>query len=188
MCSSTTPRYGCRSTPWLAPASLRAASRRLSATGSSALPTLLDLAGLPIPERLDGRSLKLALEGRPMNDEAASIESLLSQRQFGWAPLRGMRDARWKYIDAPEPELAPGAAGRRRVEEPCNGSAATDRDARRAARGEAEGRGHAKRPTARDPDGLRSGGAASCTGLCRWVTPANDRRHSTQSRDGDRAH
>ena len=73
--------------------------------GIDVMPTLLDLAGLQIPERLDGRSLKLALEGRPMDDEAAYIESLLSQRQFGWAPLRGMRDARWKYIDAPEPEL-----------------------------------------------------------------------------------
>ena len=24
---------------------------------------------------------------------------------MGWAPLRSMRAGRWKYIDAPEPEL-----------------------------------------------------------------------------------
>jgi arylsulfatase A-like enzyme len=73
--------------------------------GVDVMPTLLDLAGLPVPERLDGRTLQTALEGRPMDDDGAYIESLLPERQFGWAPLRGFRDARWKYIDLPEPEL-----------------------------------------------------------------------------------
>jgi arylsulfatase A-like enzyme/Flp pilus assembly protein TadD len=73
--------------------------------GVDVMPTLLDLAGLQVPERLDGRTLRTALEGRLMDDEGAYIESLLAERQFGWAPLRGLRDARWKYIDSPEPEL-----------------------------------------------------------------------------------
>ena len=73
--------------------------------GVDVMPTLLDLAGLQVPERLDGRTLRTALEGRLMDDEGAYIESLLAERQFGWAPLRGFREARWKYIDSPEPEL-----------------------------------------------------------------------------------
>ena len=73
--------------------------------GVDVMPTLVDVAGLQVPEHLDGRSLKLALEGRMMDDEGTYIESLLAERQFGWAPLRGFRDSRWKYIDAPEPEL-----------------------------------------------------------------------------------
>jgi choline-sulfatase len=75
------------------------------ARGIDLMPTLLDLADLRVPEGIDGRSLRPALEVRPMPDAPAYIESLLSERQFGWAPLRGLRDARWKYIDAPEPEL-----------------------------------------------------------------------------------
>ena len=73
--------------------------------GVDVMPTLVDVAGLQVPEHLDGRSLKLALEGRTMDDEGTYIESLLAERQFGWAPLRGFRDSRWKFIDAPEPEL-----------------------------------------------------------------------------------
>jgi len=73
--------------------------------GVDVMPTLVDAAGLQVPEHLDGRSLKLALEGRTMDDEGTYIESLLAERQFGWAPLRGFRDSRWKFIDAPEPEL-----------------------------------------------------------------------------------
>jgi choline-sulfatase len=73
--------------------------------GVDIMPTLIDSAGLEVPKHLDGRSLRAALEGRIMDDEGAYIESLLAERQFGWAPLRGFRDARWKYVDAPDPEL-----------------------------------------------------------------------------------
>jgi arylsulfatase A-like enzyme/Flp pilus assembly protein TadD len=75
------------------------------ARGIDVLPTLLDLAGLPPPDSLDGRSLRPALEGREMADEPAYIESLVAERNFGWAALRGLRDSWWKYIDAPDPEL-----------------------------------------------------------------------------------
>ena len=73
--------------------------------GVDVMPTLVDVAGLQVPKHLDGRSLKLALEGRTMDDEGTYVESMLAERQFGWAPLHGFRDSRWKYIDAPEPEL-----------------------------------------------------------------------------------
>lgn len=75
------------------------------ARGVDVLPTLLDLAGVTAPPALDGRSLRPAIEGRPMADEPAYIESLLASRNFGWAALRGLRDARWKYIDAPSREV-----------------------------------------------------------------------------------
>ena len=73
--------------------------------GIDIMPTLLDLSGLRTPGGIDGRSLRPTLEGREMPDEPAYIESLLAERNFGWAALRGLRDAGWKFIDAPEPEL-----------------------------------------------------------------------------------
>jgi choline-sulfatase len=75
------------------------------ARGVDAMPTLIDLAGIAVPSALDGRSLKPALDGRVMSDEPAYLESLLSQRHLGWAPIQGLRDARWKFIQVPRPEL-----------------------------------------------------------------------------------
>ncbi len=75
------------------------------ARGVDVLPTLLDFAGLPPTPGVDGRSLRPAIEGAALEDEPAYIESLLASRNFGWAPLKGVRDARWKYIEAPTPEL-----------------------------------------------------------------------------------
>jgi len=75
------------------------------ARGIDVAPTLLDLAGVAAPAALDGRSLRAAIEGRSMPDEPAYMESLLASRNFGWAPLRGVRDAQWKYIDAPAREV-----------------------------------------------------------------------------------
>jgi arylsulfatase A-like enzyme/tetratricopeptide (TPR) repeat protein len=94
------------------------------AHGVDVLPTLLDLAGVRAPPAIDGRSLRPAIEGQSMADEPAYIESLLAKRQFGWAPLRGMRDARWKYIEAPTPELYDLSADRTEtVNRMTNGSA-----------------------------------------------------------------
>jgi choline-sulfatase len=78
---------------------------RVVARGVDVVPTLLDLAGVPVPAALDGRSLRPAIEGRSMTDQPAYVESLLASRNFGWAALRGVRDARWKYIDAPSREV-----------------------------------------------------------------------------------
>ncbi len=75
------------------------------ARGVDVLPTLADLAGMSAPNETDGRSLRAALEGRAMADEPAYIESILTQRHLGWAPLFGLRTATWKLIDAPRREL-----------------------------------------------------------------------------------
>jgi arylsulfatase A-like enzyme/Flp pilus assembly protein TadD len=71
-------------------------------------PTLLDLMAVPAPDglRLSGRSLASALRGGPaLPEEPAYAESLLPLLHYGWSDLRAVRDGRWKYIQAPRPEL-----------------------------------------------------------------------------------
>jgi len=69
------------------------------------LPTLLESAGLPLRSDLDGRSLRAAMDGQEMPDAPAYAESLYSQLELGWAPLFAWRTPRFKFIDAPRPEL-----------------------------------------------------------------------------------
>ena len=66
------------------------------------MPTALDLLGLPIPP-LDGVSLLATLHGQS-TDLDAYAESLYPQNH-GWAPLYSLRSDRFKFIDAPRPEL-----------------------------------------------------------------------------------
>jgi len=66
------------------------------------MPTILDLLGLPVPP-LDGISLLATLNGQPA-DRDAYAESLYPRRH-GWAPLFSLRSDRFKFIDAPRPEL-----------------------------------------------------------------------------------
>jgi arylsulfatase A-like enzyme/Tfp pilus assembly protein PilF len=76
-------------------------------------PTILRLVGLQSPQEMQGRSLlgllKLSnddtkAEQTPVNQQAY-FETFYPLRQFGWSELRGIRTARYKYIEAPEPEL-----------------------------------------------------------------------------------
>ena len=86
------------------------AGTRLAVTARSVdlFPTVLDLLGLAPGEgtRLSGRSLAAALRGgaAPSN-EPTYAESLTPLLHFGWSDLRALRDGRWKYIQAPRPEL-----------------------------------------------------------------------------------
>jgi arylsulfatase A-like enzyme/Flp pilus assembly protein TadD len=71
-------------------------------------PTLLDLAAVPRRAGLaqSGRSLEGALRhGQPLPEAPAYAETLVPLLQFGWSDLRVVRDGRWKYIQAPRPEL-----------------------------------------------------------------------------------
>jgi arylsulfatase A-like enzyme/Flp pilus assembly protein TadD len=71
-------------------------------------PTVLDLMAVPVPAglHLSGRSLASALRGGPaLPEEPAYAESLLPLLHYGWSDLRAVRDGRWKYIQAPRPEL-----------------------------------------------------------------------------------
>lgn len=63
-------------------------------------PTILDTLGLSRPAEMSGRSL---ITGKT-TDETYS-ESLYARNHFGCAALRTLRRGRYKYIDAPNPEL-----------------------------------------------------------------------------------
>jgi choline-sulfatase len=68
------------------------------------MPTVLGFLHLPsVP--VDGLDLTSAIRGAaPQTDRPVYSESLYPQR-FGWSALRALRDGRFKFIDAPRPEL-----------------------------------------------------------------------------------
>ena len=69
-------------------------------------PTILDLVGVPLPESLDG----LSLVRTPAADRPVYFEALDASLTRGWAPLRGIMQGGWKYIDLPDAELYDSAA------------------------------------------------------------------------------
>jgi arylsulfatase A-like enzyme/Flp pilus assembly protein TadD len=72
-----------------------------------AFPTSVDLLGLPkVREPLSGRSLAPELRGGAARQEVPLYaETLVPLLHFGWSDLRVLRDGRFKYIQAPRPEL-----------------------------------------------------------------------------------
>jgi len=75
------------------------------------VPTLLDLAGLEIPDAIQGRSLLPTLveraEGATVADTEPMVyaESFYPLHHYGWAPLRVLRSTSYKYIEAPTREV-----------------------------------------------------------------------------------
>lgn len=68
------------------------------------LPTVLDVLGLPVLEQTDGASLKPYFASAETASRSAFGETDYPLH-FGWAPLRSVRDANFKYIEAPRPEF-----------------------------------------------------------------------------------
>jgi arylsulfatase A-like enzyme/Flp pilus assembly protein TadD len=68
-------------------------------------PTLLDWLGLAAPEPMQGRSLIPLLEGKEQQPRVAYSETQYSSLHYGWSPLFSVTTARYKYIQAPRPEL-----------------------------------------------------------------------------------
>ena len=64
-------------------------------------PTILDLLGLAPPGSVDGESLVRS----PAPDRPLYFEALDASLTRGWAPLRGIIQSGWKYIDLPDAEL-----------------------------------------------------------------------------------
>jgi len=68
------------------------------------MPTILELLGLPMPEKLDGESLKPFFTGTDVPPRTSFGQTDYPLR-FGWAPLRSVRKEGFKFIEAPKPEL-----------------------------------------------------------------------------------
>jgi choline-sulfatase len=68
-------------------------------------PTLLEIAGVPVPSQMPGQSLLRIAKAGGSGDQPAYSRSDLSQRGFGWSPLESWRVGKYLYIRAPQPEL-----------------------------------------------------------------------------------
>jgi arylsulfatase A-like enzyme/Tfp pilus assembly protein PilF len=66
-------------------------------------PTILEAAGIPSPAGLPGTSLLSRQTTRP--GETSYFEAFSTAYNRGWAPLRGVLSAGYKFIDLPLPEL-----------------------------------------------------------------------------------
>ncbi len=69
-------------------------------------PTVLALAGLDVPGRVHGHSLVPLMFGvTPEHPVYAYGESMTPSVQYGWSPLHCLRSPRYKFVQAPRPEL-----------------------------------------------------------------------------------
>ena len=69
------------------------------------MPTVLELANLPVPKTVQGVSLLTRIAGRTNADLTAYLETYYPFENFGWSEMKGITDGRWKLIQAPRPEL-----------------------------------------------------------------------------------
>ena len=69
------------------------------------LPTLTAIAGVPMA-RVDGENVAALIEGKARRDAPSSYaETYYPKWHYGWSELKSIRGDRWKYIDAPKPEV-----------------------------------------------------------------------------------
>ena len=64
------------------------------------VPTILDLAGIRVPDRFDGKSLNALIKGR-----ASSFEREFYITECTWMRKHGWRTPQWKFIEALEPDF-----------------------------------------------------------------------------------
>ena len=83
------------------------AARRVPALvrGIDLAPTVLAVAGLNGLASAQGQSLLPLIEGRAPGPGSAYSETYFPRLYMNWASLRSIQDDRWKFIDAPAPEL-----------------------------------------------------------------------------------
>ncbi len=81
------------------------AGKRVSARASlvDVAPTVLAIAGVPIPSQMQGQSLLRI--SKTNTDQPVYSVSDFPQRAFGWSPLESWRAGKYLYIKAPRPEL-----------------------------------------------------------------------------------
>jgi arylsulfatase A-like enzyme/Tfp pilus assembly protein PilF len=68
-------------------------------------PTILDLLQIQKPQTLQGRSLIPLMKHQKMNETMAFSESLYAEKHYGWSPLISVTTDKFKFIQAPRPEL-----------------------------------------------------------------------------------
>jgi arylsulfatase A-like enzyme/Flp pilus assembly protein TadD len=69
-------------------------------------PTVLQFLGVPAQPTMQGSGLLSMMLGKETNASAgAAYCETYYPTEFGWSPLRALRSGRFKYIDAPKPEL-----------------------------------------------------------------------------------
>jgi tetratricopeptide (TPR) repeat protein len=67
---------------------------------------VLELLGLEPLADVDGASLRPRIDGDEAGEDALAYgETLMPRIEFGWSELYSLRGERYKYIDAPTPEL-----------------------------------------------------------------------------------
>ena len=68
-------------------------------------PTVLAVAGIPIPAEMQGQSLMRIAEASSQNDQPAYSRSELPKQGFGCSVLESWRAGKYLFIRAPKPEL-----------------------------------------------------------------------------------
>jgi choline-sulfatase len=85
---------------------LRGIRVRSQVSSVDVFPSLLELARVKPGAKTQGRSLlRLMFRPKATENRAAYVESMSPNLQFGWSALHALRTPRYKYIDAPKPEL-----------------------------------------------------------------------------------
>ena len=70
------------------------------------MPTALDLLGVPLADKVDGQSVVPLMTGAVRElGLTAYAEAVYPRYHYGWSELRTVTSERFKYIDAPRPEL-----------------------------------------------------------------------------------
>jgi len=74
------------------------------------MPTLMDVLSIPLTGRVDGTSLvplivPMAKRSGAVQELDAYAESMYPRYHFGWSEVRSLTSGRFKYIEAPRPEL-----------------------------------------------------------------------------------
>lgn len=67
-------------------------------------PTILEILEVPIPESCQGMSMIPLMEGKDLEIESYG-ETYLPLLACGWSELKAIRTNKWKFIQAPKPEL-----------------------------------------------------------------------------------
>ncbi|MBI3474818.1 MAG: sulfatase-like hydrolase/transferase [Acidobacteria bacterium] len=95
------------------------------------LPTILRVAGSPVPKEVQGESLVPLIGLTPnrtaagaASDRPAYAESDYSHRTFGWSSLRALRTGKFLIIDAPRKELYDQSADPQALHDVSNTSSA----------------------------------------------------------------